>query len=403
MQLQCATTSNARSAIGSNASPGTDTTRFAAHDRINIDVKKAANTPKASTEAPHERTEHSTALQEFVHRSAPESELVHAPQPWPNWAFQNVLSEARTCAVQDPSPGATREPRSAEVRPSGYWALSDMQTNRRDDGNQAQRRAHDSRADENNSPSNQAAPPRSPSHQPLASRLRTWMTCPARKLRQVTFCCCGAKSCIASTYSCVSLPSSSEPEPEPESIVLHADEDDAERPAEDVEAIVWCAEVAERCVEAVEGAREVVDINEEAEATDGLRSRREELAVLLEVDGVRGSLREGARLDEGSARATEVSILRWETGMLAYSLQQMMGVGEEGRAAPAKRSTRRKTRKSERASASSGAREPVSGSGSSSLLNAARDPTETVRAESADNRLLEAPPVHALLVHYRPA
>ena len=47
------------------------------------------------------------------------------------------------------------------------------------------------------------------------------MTCPARKVRHVTFDCCGAKSCMARTYSSGSVGASSS---EPESIVGHADE-----------------------------------------------------------------------------------------------------------------------------------------------------------------------------------
>lgn len=111
----------------------------------------------------------------------------------------------------------------------------------------------------------------------------------------------------------MSLPSSSEPE----SIALHDDPTTVRLAAEaDVDALGggYCADVAETCVDAVEGAWEVMDIADEAEATDGLRRRRDELAVLLDVDGVRGSLRDGARPEEGPASATEVSIRRWDVG-----------------------------------------------------------------------------------------
>ena len=116
---------------------------------------------------------------------------------------------------------------------------------------------------------------------------------------------------MARTYSCVSFPSSSEPE----SIALHEEPETVRDPADteaeaEVEAVG--AIVAETCVET--GALKFVDMADDAEAVDGLRSRREELAVLREVDGVGGSLRDGARLEEGSARATEVSIRRWDAG-----------------------------------------------------------------------------------------
>ena len=73
-----------------------------------------------------------------------------------------------------------------------------------------------------------------------------------------------------------------------------------------------CAELADRW-DALEGARETGDIiEEEAAGEEGLRRRDEELAALRAEAGVRGVRRPSrcARLEEGSADAMEVSILR---------------------------------------------------------------------------------------------